>query len=459
MTPEEITKAIEDLRKEGALPPGLTQRSVQEMAKSMAKYCGDLSRDKVAQFAAKAREVAEAALKVTEAKPISVPEAPEGVAKGGETATARGLLQDFIDAPVADSMNLEFFLRVPMEVAQGAGKWARGNLDPAALELFPAMELRRVYPRVVPRGSEKDPAGPENAWDDDDGRWPAACEEAGDDDARKVFDDTGRMVALKSSGVWQALGDGAGGYDDTLGSPFSPFAFNSGMDTDEVGRDECEDLGLLDEGDEVEAPEMDLAELFGLSARCALNASQRALEATASSSSKGCLMAMVDQNPEQFTDWSNENIPAAALAGEIGGEWFGIEGEPHVTVFYGFNLGFDTDKLQSLVKTYGPVKFKLGKVSRFECKDYDVLKVDVSSVNLSELNALIAKKFSKSVTPSEHDYHAHLTLAYVKKGWLPILDGNKDFDGDVITVTSLLFSEPDKTNHRTIELDREAVPA
>jgi hypothetical protein len=53
------------------------------------------------------------------------------------------------------------------------------------------------------------------------------------------------MVALKSSSVWQQLGDGAGGYEDALGNPFAPFAFDSGMDTDEVSRDDVGKLGLI----------------------------------------------------------------------------------------------------------------------------------------------------------------------------------------------------------------------
>ncbi len=263
MNPSEIAKAIEDMRKTGALPSGITSASVDEMAKSMAKWAQGFSKDKVLEFAAKAREVAEAALKVTEAKPISVAEAPKGVSVAGETATARGLLQDFLGEhsaeKVGQAMNMEFFLRVPEEIAQGAGKFLRGNADPDMVDLFPGMELRRVYPRIVPRGSEKDPAGEENGWDY---RWPEACDAAGDDEASKVFDETGRMVALKSSDVWNQLGDGAGGYDDTLGNPFAPFAFNSGYDTDDVSRAECEELGLLGEDDEAEGMDFDFSKLF-----------------------------------------------------------------------------------------------------------------------------------------------------------------------------------------------------
>ena len=69
------------------------------------------------------------------------------------------------------------------------------------------------------------------------------------------------MVALKSSGIWEALGDGAGGYDDTLGNPYPPFAFNSGMWTQDVSRADCESLGLLGSTEKAKAPEFDFANL------------------------------------------------------------------------------------------------------------------------------------------------------------------------------------------------------
>jgi len=54
----------------------------------------------------------------------------------------------------------------------------------------------------------------------------------------------GRMVALKSSPIWQALGDGVGGFKDTLGNPYPPFAYSSGMGWVEVTAEECDRLGL-----------------------------------------------------------------------------------------------------------------------------------------------------------------------------------------------------------------------
>ena len=95
---------------------------------------------------------------------------------------------------------------------------------------FPAWELTRFEGRRVPR---KD-------WR---ARWTLAGQSVGWAGALPMTA-TGRMVALKSSPIWQALGDGAGGFRDTLLNPDPPFAYSSGMDWLDVSREEAERLGL-----------------------------------------------------------------------------------------------------------------------------------------------------------------------------------------------------------------------
>ena len=108
--------------------------------------------------------------------------------------------------------------------------------------LYPAWELSRRETRRVPR-------------DDWAERWQAAGDETGWESALTLRGITGsRMIALKSSPIWAALGSGAGGYTDTLGNPYPPFAYNSGLDWDEVGRDECIALGLITADEDIAAP-------------------------------------------------------------------------------------------------------------------------------------------------------------------------------------------------------------
>jgi len=256
MTPSEVQSLVDEMARTGQLPKSVPKSTMAEVSKSLARYFDGVSKDKISEFSEKVGELLKGALNTAQSK--------AGATEGGTRATARGQLLEFLDGAtgenIGETMNLDFFLRIPMEVAAGAAQKLAQNWDGERIEAYPGLEFRRVYEREVPRGSEKDPAGPENSWDPD--RWQAACEEAGDDDALAAFESSGRMVALKSSGVWQALGDGAGGYDDTLGNDFAPFAFNSGFDTDELAYDECVELGLLEEGEKPEAPELDLEDLI-----------------------------------------------------------------------------------------------------------------------------------------------------------------------------------------------------
>ena len=173
----------------------------------------------------------------------------------GESAAPAeaGSLRDIFST---DRLNL--ILKTQQLMTQGAAKNIWGN-EPDALEQYPAWELVRVAAVEVPRGEKRLKAGlvevPQDAWDTANGRWEAACKESGDEEAAKIFDDTGRMVARKDSGVWAALGAGAGGYDDTLGNDYEPFAFNSGMGRVERSRQEFIELGGDPDG--VKADETD----------------------------------------------------------------------------------------------------------------------------------------------------------------------------------------------------------
>jgi hypothetical protein len=129
---------------------------------------------------------------------------------------------------------LKLMLQTNMRMAQGYGRWVEGNTD-YARKHYPAWELIRVYARTIERGSqESHTAGWHERWQDagDAVKWKGAIAEP--------------MMARKDSPIWEALGDGAGGYNDCLGNPYPPFAFGSGMGVRPVARAEWEELS--DEG-------------------------------------------------------------------------------------------------------------------------------------------------------------------------------------------------------------------
>jgi hypothetical protein len=112
-----------------------------------------------------------------------------------------------------------------MQIAQSGG-FAQWKLDQeeGALLLYPAAEFARVEDREEPRID----------WPE---RWARACLSAGDGGALRVLQETGRMVALRSSRVWVRL--------SRFGTPWPPYDFGSGMGQEDVTRDEAVELGLM----------------------------------------------------------------------------------------------------------------------------------------------------------------------------------------------------------------------
>jgi hypothetical protein len=139
----------------------------------------------------------------------------------------------------ASIRRLDLIIDTQRQMAASAAKIAAET--ESTLEEWPAVELTRFAGRAAPRAD----------WME---RWHAAGEAVGWQGASREaggYPDW-RMVALKASPIWQALGDGAGGYRDTLGNPFPPFAYGSGLAWADVDREEAVRLGLI--GDDENAP-------------------------------------------------------------------------------------------------------------------------------------------------------------------------------------------------------------
>jgi hypothetical protein len=160
---------------------------------------------------------------------------------------ATGFPQDMASIPPAErgsieDLSSEVRLRLMwdtnIQLAFNYGRQQAGNSDYARY-WYPAWELVRIFSRHIPRGS------PESKSDGWDRRWTDAGESV---EWAGVARGAG-MVALKDSPIWQALGDGAGGYADTLGHSIPPFAFNSGLGWQPVDRARCVSLELI-HGDE-----------------------------------------------------------------------------------------------------------------------------------------------------------------------------------------------------------------
>lgn len=157
-----------------------------------------------------------------------------------------GTLQD-----LGSSTRIKLVLTTNFRQAVNFQKKKAGN-EPDALEQYPAWELIRIYDREIPRGERRGPKGSivDVPGDDWPSRFQSAAEVAGDEDALRVFTATGRMIARKDSPIWEELGN-PDNFDDAIGTDYPPFAFNSGYGWIEVSRDECVQVGLIDEGDQI----------------------------------------------------------------------------------------------------------------------------------------------------------------------------------------------------------------
>ncbi len=159
----------------------------------------------------------------------------------------------------------------------------------------------------------------------------------------------------------------------------------------------------------------------------------------------GCLMAMLPSLETTIPNWAADNISSDTLAAD------GIETETHCTVLYGFNLDFDSEKLVKMLSSSGAMKVKIGKLSRFECPEYDVIKFTVISQDIRDVNKKLNKEFSDEITPSQWKFNPHITVAYVKKGTNQNLNAS-EIEGQTVTVQQLLYSLPEKEGRKVIDL-------
>lgn len=124
----------------------------------------------------------------------------------------------------------------------------------------------------------------------------------------------------------------------------------------------------------------------------------------------GCLMLEVS-----LKNWTN--ILDLVDDNDVNVEAGGKEDKPHVTVLYGFTGDIDYNKIMQVVKeTTGNHEFyiELNKLSLFENEGFDVLKFDVDSSMLHELNKICKETFPNK--ESYPDYKPHVTVAYLNKG-------------------------------------------
>jgi len=127
---------------------------------------------------------------------------------------------------------------------------------------------------------------------------------------------------------------------------------------------------------------------------------------------KGCVMVYADF-PDDITE-IHDAIEEDDIFTKEGDRTFGLDKESHVTLLYGLDKTVTKDQVKEVIKDLDFGKLNVHNLSIFDNPEYDVLKFDVDAKSLNKGNKLLT-----DALPYENDfpdYHAHMTVAYLKKG-------------------------------------------
>lgn len=255
-TPIPLEDALRILRDKKLVPTALGSAGLQELAaevKNAALFSARMTQLRPLQvLAAVLAEMIQGQANVADAKLVltevyrALGYDPE---QGGFPQDAPGTIPPAMRGTLRDlssERRMELTVTTNYRMVANAAFVKRTTEDEQRRYQFPCFELVRIAPRGTPRGFVRRKGGLEiKPGDDWTSRWVAAGGE--------LFERNTRMIALKGAAVWAALGDGEGGYTDTLGNPFPPFAFGSGMGLREVSRGEALTIGVISPEDEAAA--------------------------------------------------------------------------------------------------------------------------------------------------------------------------------------------------------------
>ncbi len=114
----------------------------------------------------------------------------------------------------------------------------------------------------------------------------------------------------------------------------------------------------------------------------------------------------------------------------------GRENDIHITILYGIHSNSPEHTIK-LLKDKKSFKIKLGKMSIFENQNHDVLKIDVISKTLDNLNKVLKQQV---YTSNHNEYIPHVTIAYLKNGKGKKYDKNDLFEGREFIANKVIFS-------------------
>lgn len=220
--------AVEKFETRKPTPSSMSSAEWERVAPAIREKCFFSARVNDAETLGKMRELIGKAVDTAKRNPSEALVSPEKfISEMKSYLRGRGYAVDGTAlTDIASRRRLGLIYKMNYDEAREFAKYSRGQ-DSDALYMYPAQEFLRVEPRRVPRTD----------WQT---RWRAA--------GGRIYG--GRMIALKSSPVWQNL--------SRFDRPYPPYDFGSGMGVEDVDRDEAIELGLLPKDEPVdEIPDFD----------------------------------------------------------------------------------------------------------------------------------------------------------------------------------------------------------
>lgn len=127
----------------------------------------------------------------------------------------------------------------------------------------------------------------------------------------------------------------------------------------------------------------------------------------------------------------------------------GREDQVHTTLKFGLHTN-NADDIRRTIVGVGSITIQIGQASVFHASDFDVVKLEVHSESLRDLNAKISAELEN--TETHPHYQPHITIAYTKVGQGDFYAAKmNDLLGEMVTFDTLTFSNKDR-EHIAIQL-------
>lgn len=164
------------------------------------------------------------------------------------------------------------------------------------------------------------------------------------------------------------------------------------------------------------------------------------IECFAGKNGSALLLMLPQDFSNRVLEWSSQMINPDNLSGLPNK---GYDKSPHITLATGI-IDEAPEKAFKLLEKQGPFTVNLGAVDKFPKleKGYDVLKINVESPILHDLNSGILNNLE--VNDPIKPFNPHITLAYVKPFSCDEILGLDHFEGMEIPIDAYVYSDRQK---------------